>query len=265
MNELLAAVILGIVEGLTEFLPISSTGHLILVGHLLGFEGERSGVFEVFIQLGAILAVVWLYPRRFTGLFDFSAPDHGFKGIKALQKLAVVTAPALIAGFLLHKTIKMHLFGPIPVAIALVVGGVVLLVIERLFPAREGTPIEEVSLKQCAIIGLFQCLSLWPGMSRSGSTIVGGIICGLHRTVAAEFSFLAAVPVMCAAVAYDMYKNSGALSASDLPLFGVGFLVAFLSALLAIRFMIALLGKFSLQGFGVYRIVLGALVLWTLG
>lgn len=265
MEELLAAVILGIVEGLTEFLPISSTGHLILVGSLLGFEDERAGVFEVFIQLGAILAVVWLYPRRFTGLFDFSASDHGFKGVKALQKLAVVTVPALIAGFILHNTIKVHLFGPFPVAIALVVGGTVLLVIERVFPAREGTPIEEVSLRQCFIIGLFQCLSLWPGISRSGSTIVGGIVCGLHRTVAAEFSFLAAVPLMCAAVGYDMLKNVGRLSFEDLPIFGVGFLVAFLAAILAIRFMIALLGRFSLRGFGVYRIVLGALVLWTIG
>lgn len=265
MGELLTAIILGIVEGLTEFLPISSTGHLILVGHWLGFRDERSGVFEVFIQLGAILAVIWLYPRRFTGLFDFSAPDHGFKGARAIRKLAVVTAPALLGGFFLHATIKERLFGPIPVAVALIVGGVVFLIIERLFPPRKGTSIEEVSFRQCLIIGLFQCLSLWPGMSRAGSTIVGGIVCGLHRTVAAEFSFLAAVPIMCAAVGYDMYKNVATLSFDDVPFFAIGFLVAFLSALLAIRFMIAILGRFSLQGFGVYRIVLGVLVLWTLG
>ncbi|MFM1847079.1 MAG: hypothetical protein RL417_553 [Pseudomonadota bacterium] len=264
MSELLIAIILGIVEGLTEFVPVSSTGHLILVGHALEFRGDRSHVFEVFIQLGAILAVVWLYPRRFTGLLDFSSPDHGFRGVTAIKKLAVVSLPALIFGFLFHKTIKEQLFGPGPVAAALIVGGIALILIERIFPARAETPIEEVSLKQCFIIGLFQCLSLWPGMSRSGSTIIGGIVCGLHRTVAAEFSFLAAVPIMCAAVTYDMYKHLGVLSLADLPVFGVGFLVAFLSAIVAIRFMIALLGKFSLSGFGVYRVLLGGMVLWFL-
>lgn len=264
MNELFIAFVLGIVEGLTEFLPISSTGHLILVGHALEFQGERAHVFEVFIQLGAILAVVWLYPKRFTGLFDFAAKDHGFRGIAAIQKLALVSLPALLLGFLFHKTIKAELFGPLPVAVALIVGGLVLIVIERLFPPKAGIPIEAVTPRQCLIIGIFQCLSLWPGMSRSGSTIVGGIVCGLHRTVAAEFSFLAAVPIMCAAVTYDMYKHLGHLSLGDFPVFAVGFLVAFLSALLAIRFMIALLGKFSLQGFGVYRVALGCLVLWVL-
>jgi undecaprenyl-diphosphatase len=208
--------------------------------------------------------VVWLYPKRFTGLFDFTAKDHGFRGVAAIQKLILVSLPALILGFLFHKTIKAELFGPLPVAAALIVGGFVLVFVERFFPPKAGVPIEEVTPRQCLIIGLFQCLSLWPGMSRSGSTIVGGIVCGLHRTVAAEFSFLAAVPIMCAAVTYDMYKHVGVLSVSDLPIFAVGFLVAFLSALLAIRFMIALLGKFSLKGFGIYRIILGCLVLWIL-
>lgn len=262
MSDIAHAVLLGIVEGLTEFLPVSSTGHLILVGHALDFTGGTSDVFNVFIQLGGIAAVLFLYPERFTGLLDFSKPGHGFLGRTALAKLALATLPALVAGFLCHGFIKSALFGPLPVAVGLIVGGVLLLVIERLFPRRTVERIEDISYRQCLVIGIFQCFSLWPGMSRSGSTIVGGIVCGLDRSVAAQFSFLAAVPIMSAAVTYDMYKSAALLSWSDAPVFAVGFIVSFFAAKVAIRFMVALLARYSLRPFGVYRLILGALVLW---
>lgn len=262
MSELLTAALLGIVEGLTEFLPVSSTGHLILAGDLLAFTGSKANTFEVFIQLGAILAVVVLYWHRFIGFLQLSRPTSLFQGWGGIVRVGVATVPALICGALFHSTIKAVLFSPAPVAVALILGGVVMVLIERarFLSPRTGT-VDEITLKQSFAIGVVQCLSLWPGMSRSGSTIIGGMVCGLERRVAAEFSFVVAVPVMLAAVSYDLLKNASQLSQSDLPLFAVGFVVSFFTAILAIRFFVSLLGRWTLRPFGYYRIALGVLVL----
>lgn len=261
----LLATILGAIEGLTEFLPVSSTGHLILAGNSLGFTGPTAATFEIFIQLGAILAVVVLYFKRFLSLLDFNDTQRGgFVGMSGLVKLAVACAPAFFFGALLHKSIKVHLFAPLPVAIALLLGGLVLIYIERVIKPPAVHSIDEISLKQAFTIGLFQCLALWPGVSRSGSTIVGALICGISREAAAEFSFLVAVPVMCAATIFDLLKSFSSLSIADVPLFAIGFIVSFLSALLAIRVFISLLQKYSLAPFGYYRIALGIVVITML-
>ncbi|MBN8549430.1 MAG: undecaprenyl-diphosphate phosphatase [Deltaproteobacteria bacterium] len=264
MPELVVVVLLGLLEGLTEFIPVSSTGHLILLGDLLGFQGERAGAFDVFIQLGAILAVVVLYWNRFLSLLDFSQDgdrEESFRGRSGIMKLAAACLPALVLGFLAHRFIKEHLFNSFTVALALIVGGVLMLWVERQKRVAPIVAIEALTLKTCFAIGMFQCLSLWPGMSRSGSTIVGGMLLGLNRVVAAEFSFLVAVPIMCAATGYDLLKSLKFLSVADIVPFGVGFLVAFVSAMLAISFFMKILRKFSLVPFAVYRIALGAIVL----
>ncbi len=259
---MLDALILGIVEGFTEFLPISSTGHLILVGNLLGFTGEKAATFEVFIQLGAILAVLVLYQRRFTGLF--STETKGLAGIRGLKLLAITTVPAVIAGFLLHGIIKAKLFNPFTVAIGLLVGGVIIIVVERWHKPTEGVEIDDISEKQALKVGLFQLLALWPGFSRAGATIIGGRLVGLSDKAAVEYSFLAAVPLMIAAVGYDLVKSIPALSTNDIGIFFVGFVAAFLSALVAIKFLVAIVSRYSLAPFGWYRIELALMIFLVL-
>lgn len=250
MNEIMIAAILGVVEGVTEYLPISSTGHLIIAGHMLGFTGPRADTFEIFIQLGAILAVVWLYLRRLLTC-----------GLEGYLKLGVATLPALAFGFVLHHFIKEHLFSTQVVAVSLIVGGVVLM----LFPDKGSArlrSVDEFSFKHCFYIGLFQVLALCPGVSRSGATIVGAMVLGASRSAAAEFSFLLAVPTLCAAVGYDLLKSMSLLSSSDVPLFSVGFTVSFIVALIAIKSFISFLTRSTLKPFGLYRILLGAFILW---
>ncbi len=253
MNEFFQAILLGIVEGLTEFIPVSSTGHLIVAGHLLGFEGPKAATFDVFIQLGAILAVVFLYSHRFFGLLSFKK-ENGFSGLNGLILLALTTSPALFFGALLHSLIKQHLFSPITVAIGLGAGGVVILLAEARIPAVKRIGVDALGWKEALAIGFFQCLAMWPGVSRSASTIVGGMMIGIERKTAAEYSFLAAVPVMCAATIFDIYKSRSFLEASDIPIFFIGFLVSFIAALFALRFFIRLLGRTTLKPFGWYRI-----------
>ncbi len=257
------AIILGILEGLTEFIPVSSTGHLIIVGHLLGFSGATADTFDIFIQLGAILAVVVLYFERFRGLLDFRPGQSGFRGINGIVKLLAVSLPALVLGALFHGAIKRYLFNSTTVAIALILGGLVMIWVEsrKAKPARFKSP-EELPTRTAFIIGVFQCLALWPGMSRSASTIVGGMLLGLERQLAAEFSFLAAVPVMCAAVGYDLLKSAGSLTSLDVLPFALGFITSFLVAVLSIRVFMRLLNSWTLKPFGYYRIALGALLLF---
>ena len=269
--DIFQAIILGVVEGLTEFIPVSSTGHLIIAGHFLGLVGEKAATFEVFIQLGAILAVVFLYKDRFLGLISLKKTNN-FSGINGLLLLGLTTLPALVFGALAHSYIKRNLFNMTTVALGLGIGGVIMLLIERQYARQRATTvpregIDHLSFKDALAIGFFQSLALWPGVSRSGATIVGGIILGIHRKTAAEYSFLAAVPLMCAAVIFDLIKSvrdagSGALlSASDAPVFAIGFIVAFFSALLAIRYFIRLLGQVSLRPFGWYRIAVAVFIL----
>lgn len=257
----LIAIILGIVEGLTEFLPVSSTGHLILAGHALDFTGLRASTFEVVIQLGAILAVVWLYWHRFTGLLEFRK-NEGLKGRRGLMLLGLTTLPALIGGFLVHDLIKEHLFQPLTVAIGLFVGGVIIIVFESFKHSSRTLSLDDITPKQALGIGLAQTVAMWPGVSRSGATIIGGVIGGLDRKTAVEYSFLAAVPVMIAATSYDLLKSvsQGAVQASDFPLFATGFITAFISAALAIKYFVKFVQKYDFKPFGYYRIVLAILV-----
>lgn len=271
---LLIAILIGILEGLTEFIPVSSTGHMIIAGHMLGFTGEKADTFEVFIQLGAILAVVGLYRKSFLKLIPknlgaiFSQErlsntrDLGFEGWRGLTLLMITTIPALIAGKLAHSYIKEHLFSPQTVAIGLALGGLGLILIEFIKPKPTLTDINHFTWKEALAIGLFQCLALWPGMSRSGSTLIGGMLFKMDRKTAAEYSFIAAVPIMFAATGYDLIKSRHFLLLSDAPLFAVGFVVSFISAWFAIRYFIKFVANHSLQGFGWYRIALAIFTWW---
>jgi undecaprenyl-diphosphatase len=260
MDIWLTAVVLGIVEGLTEFIPVSSTGHLIVAGNLLGFVGEKASTFEVAIQLGAILSVVVLYWDRFLGLAyqrrsSRSDSVSALSGWPGICRIGIASLPALIAGYLFHDFIKSHLFTPVTVSWALAVGGVAILIVERSVSQQSFASLETLTLKQACGIGLFQVLSLWPGISRSAATIVGGLVLGLDRKGAAEFSFLIAVPIMIAASAYDVLKLSAALTSHDIGQFAVGFIVSFIVALISIKSFIRLLCRWSLIPFAWYRIV----------
>lgn len=252
--ELIHSLILGIVEGVTEFLPISSTGHMILTSYLLGIKGEVVNAFEVFIQLGAILAVVVLYRHRFARLFDFKS-QTGFSGVRGLMMLAVTSLPILIIGKLSENFIKTNLFNPVTVTWALAIGGVVLVFIERFRFEDSVDSLDKLDLKSALKIGLFQCLALCPGMSRAASTIIGGMFTGLQRTVAAEYSFLAAVPIMMIVCLKDLLEIWDKLSPNDVTAFGIGFVVAFVSALFAVKTFILMLQRTSMAPFGIYRII----------
>ena len=254
------AFILGVVEGLTEFLPISSTGHLIITGHLLNFTGPKADSFEVIIQLGAILAVVVLYWQRFTGLVRTN-PDQRFSGPFGLWLLFLTSLPAVIVGLIAHDAIKQYLFTPYTVAVALAVGAVLIFIVEA--KNRDGAvaTLDEITPGLALGIGLFQCLALWPGFSRSAATIMGGMLLGAKRTVAAEYSFIAAVPIMFGATGYDFMKSYQLFELNDLLFLLIGFVVSFLSAWMAIKGFIFLLGKLTLRPFAVYRLALASLIL----
>lgn len=264
MGDLWVAAILGIVEGLTEFLPVSSTGHLIVVGDLLKCSGEKAACFEVFIQLGAILAVVVLYWERFVGLIPRPGRGYdgnaGFSGVRGLVLLGLTTLPALVAGVLLHKLIKQHLFGPITVAWALGLGGVGIILAEWLKPEPRVASLDGLGYGAALAIGVFQCIAMWPGISRSASTIIGGLFWGLDRRTAAEYSFLAAVPVMTAATVYDLYKAWRFLEVSDFGFFAVGFAVSFVSAVAAVKTFIELVQRWSLVPYALYRMGIAPLI-----
>jgi undecaprenyl-diphosphatase len=262
VDSLGIAVVLGIVEGLTEFIPVSSTGHLILVGHLLGFVGEKAATFEVAIQLGAILSVVFLYWRRFIDLIPTRSVIHSdstLKGWCGLGRITLATLPALIVGFLARHTIKEQLFTPLAVTWALAVGGVAILFAEKFVSQRRSYSLETITMVQAFGVGLFQVLALWPGTSRAAATIVGGMLVGLERKGAAEFSFLIAVPIMFAATGYELVKMRGVFTTQDFVQFGVGFLVSFLVALIAVKAFVSFLSRWSLAPFAWYRITVAAI------
>ena len=262
MHSLGIAVILGVVEGLTEFIPVSSTGHLILVGHLLGFVGEKAASFEVAIQLGAVLSVVFLYWRRFLDLiptrsgFSSGSTLNGWSG---LYRITLATIPALIVGFFARHIIKEQLFNPLAVTWALAVGGVAILIAEKVVSHRRSASLETITLSQALGVGLFQVLALWPGTSRAAATIVGGMLVGLERKGAAEFSFLIAVPIMFAATGYELVKMRGLFATQDLLQFGVGFVVSFVVALFAVKGFVSFLSRWSLAPFAWYRIAVAAI------
>jgi undecaprenyl-diphosphatase len=256
---LIKGIFLGIVEGVTEFIPVSSTGHLILAGHLLGLDDDRAKVFDIFIQLGAILSIVWLYREKLTGVIR--QLPHQKDARKFMVNLLAAFLPAAVLGFMAHKMIKAYLFNPLTVAVALVLGGIAILLIERMKQRDHVIKTEDITMQQAAWVGIAQCLALFPGVSRSGATIMGGLVVGLDRTVAAEFSFFLAVPTMFAATGYDLLKSRALLTASDMTLFLVGFATAFLSALIVVKIFLRYVSKNDFKGFAYYRIVFGLVVL----
>jgi len=267
------AAIMGIVEGLTEFLPISSTGHLILAGSLLDFTGEMVKVFEIAIQTGAMFAVIWQYRERLartvTGL------GHDPVAQRFARNVLIAFVPAVVFGLALGKVIKAHLFHPVPVAMAFIVGGLIILAVEwrhrRLYGERdlEGTrqarveTVDDMSALDALKVGLLQCAALIPGTSRSGATIIGALVLGFSRKAATEFSFYLGIPTLIGAGAYSLYKDRAALSLADAPLFAIGTVFAFFSALLCIRWLIRYVSTHDFTVFAWYRIVFGAVVLWT--
>jgi undecaprenyl-diphosphatase len=255
------AAVMGLVEGLTEFLPVSSTGHLILFGEWLQFETASSSVFDIVIQTGAIIAVLCVYHERFwnvvTGL-------HKAKSQKFIGLLLLGFIPAAVIGVLLHEPIKEYLFNPQVVAVALIVGGIVMLAIEKFHLEGKTRDVDRMDWRTALKIGFFQCLAMVPGVSRSGATIIGGMLSGLDRKTAAEFSFFLAVPTLAGAGVYDLYKNWAAVTALDLQLMAVGLVSSFIFGWLAIVALIRLVVTVGFTPFAWYRIILGTIILFAM-
>lgn len=265
---LVKAFIQGIVEGFTEFLPISSTGHLILSGALLNFHDEKGKVFEIVIQSGAILAVCWEYRARIASTFSGMLTDP--RAQRFTLNLAIAFTPLAVLGLLLYKTIKSVLSNPVPVALAFVIGGVIILFAERWYKARAATAhvrmidsVDDLTPLDALKLGLAQCAALIPGTSRSGATIIGGLFFGLTRKCATEFSFFLAIPTLVAATFYSLWKERALLSSADVPMFSVGFIAAFLSAFLCVRWLLRYISSHDFTPFAWYRIVFGLVVLAT--
>jgi undecaprenyl-diphosphatase len=252
MNNLLDALILGIVEGLTEFLPISSTGHLILAGDLLDFTHPGRDVFYVAIQTGAMLAVLWEYRARFLRV-----------DLQLWRNLAVAFLPAAVLGLLVGGFIKTYLFKPVPVALAFIIGGVIILLVDRESKQPRVQSTQAMTWADALKVGLAQCFALIPGTSRSGATIIGGMLFGLSRRAATEFSFFLAVPTLIAAGAYDAWKNRALLVDKDLVMWGIGLVASFLSAFIVIRWLIRYVATHDFRWFAWYRIAFGIVVLAT--
>jgi len=253
------AAALGVVEGLTEFLPVSSTGHLILTGELLKFTGEQAKLFEVFIQLGAILAVLWLYREKIFSML-FKLP-----GDRQTQRfgmsLMIAFLPAALVGVVTHHYIKQYLFNPVTVAGALVAGGLAILYIEKRQHTNKVAQIEEIAFTMAFAVGFAQVFALFPGVSRSGATIMGGLLAGLTREAATEFSFFLAIPTMLAATVFDLAKSFTVLAVPDFVILGIGFVTAFISALWVVRWLVKFVSSHDFKPFAYYRIVFGALLL----
>lgn len=263
MDQNLIAVIVGIVEGLTEFLPVSSTGHMIIVGHLLGFDGHVADVFDIFVQLGAILSVIFIYKERFYRFFT----KDGWNVNKGLSvwHIAAGIVPVMLVAFFLYKYIKEYLFSPFTVCIGLVLGALLLMLAEKLTKGKEAELVDDVdkiTIRQALWVGVYQFLSLWPGFSRSGSTIAGGLLVGLSRQAAAHYTFLIAVPLMFVACIYDLLKNLSELTPADLQVLGIGFVVSFVVAYWSVLWFLKFLHKYDLTSFAWYRIALAAFSYW---
>jgi undecaprenyl-diphosphatase len=260
---LIKVIIMGIVEGLTEFLPISSTGHLILAGSLLNFTGEKVKVFEIVIQAGAMLAVCWEYRHRIMDVIRNFSSDVAAR--RFVANLLVAFLPAVVLGLLFGKMIKAHLFAPVPVALAFIVGAFIILIVERRNRLNEDRlrihSVDEMTVIDAFKVGCAQCFALIPGTSRSGASIIGGMAFGLSRQAATEFSFFLAIPTLFGATIYSLYKERALLSVADLPMFGVGALAAFISAFFCVRWLLRYISTHDFMIFVWYRIVFGMLIL----
>lgn len=260
---LIKVIIMGIVEGLTEFLPISSTGHLILAGSLLNFTGEKVKLFEIVIQAGAMLAVCWEYRHRIIDVIRNFSSDAAAR--RFVANLLVAFLPAVVLGLLFGKMIKAHLFAPVPVALAFIVGAFIILIVERRNRLNEDSlrihSVDEMTMLDAFKVGCAQCFALIPGTSRSGASIIGGMVFGLSRQAATEFSFFLAIPTLFGATIYSLYKERALLSVADLPMFGVGALAAFISAFFCVRWLLRYISTHDFMIFVWYRIVFGVLIL----
>ena len=262
MSDWLIAVLLGIIEGLTEFLPVSSTGHLILAGELVGFTDNSSIAFKIAIQLGAILAVLLVYWQRFwavgTGLLKAQPGAIAFT-----RNILLGFVPALLIGVVAYDAIRAAMQTPEIVAIALIVGGIIILLLERIVKNVRFHSVEDIPFGTALSIGLIQCTAMLPGVSRSGATIMGGLMMGVERKTAAEFSFFLAVPTMMAATVYALWKDRALLSADDLDMIAIGFTAAFVVAVIVVKAFVALVGRYGFAPFAYYRIIAGsAALLW---
>ena len=257
-------IIMGIVEGLTEFLPISSTGHLILAGSLLNFTGDKVKVFEIVIQAGAMLAVCWEFRFKIARVIIDFRTDIAAR--RFVVNLMAAFLPAVVLGLVFGKAIKEHLFKPVPVALAFIIGAFIIMIVERrnrrtLFTRVDS--VEDMSLLDALKVGFAQCFALIPGTSRSGATIIGAMAFGLSRRAATEFSFFLAIPTLFGATVYSLYKERALLSADDLPMFGLGAFAAFVSAFLCVRWLLRFISSHDFLWFAWYRIVFGVIVLVT--
>jgi undecaprenyl-diphosphatase len=267
------AAVMGIVEGLTEFLPISSTGHLILAASLLDFTGDKIKVFEIAIQTGAMFAVIWEYRIKLGSTVSGIARDPVAQ--RFARNLLIAFLPAVAFGLAFNKAIKEHLFHPVPVAMAFIAGALIILWVEKRHHRRYGErdlegrrharveTVDDMNALDALKVGLVQCFALIPGTSRSGATIIGGLLCGLSRRTAAEFSFFVAIPVLVSATVYELYKERAAIAQFDTVPLVVSCVVSFASALLAVKFLIRFVSRHSFAAFAWYRIVFGGLILLT--
>jgi len=258
---LLKALVLGIVEGLTEFLPISSTGHLILAADLLDFNDAKGKVFEVFIQTGAMLAICWEYRLRLWSVLSQALVERGAQ--RFIVNVAIAFLPAAVLGLAVGDLIKANLFKPVPVALAFIVGAFVILWAERRQHHERVATVDDMTWLDALKIGCAQCFALIPGTSRSGATIIGGLLFGLSRKAATEFSFFLAIPTLIAAGGYDMLKNRALFSIADVPTLGVGLIAAFVSAFLCVRWLLRYIASHDFTVFAWYRIAFGVIVLIT--
>lgn len=259
LSLIIKAIIMGIVEGLTEFLPVSSTGHLIVAGRLLNFPEAIAGTFEIFIQLGAILAVIVYFIRDLTDLLRRATKENSAR--RLLLNIAVAFVPAAAVGFLLNKFIEERLFNPTTVALALIGGGIIMLAVEWRPRTPKTTEIEQTSMKQALGIGIAQIAALWPGMSRSASTLIGGMLMGLDRSTALRFSFYLSIPTITIASLFALVRDPGSVGGEYLLVFATGFIVSFLVALVVIKFFLGYVARHDLKPFAWYRIVVGVILI----
>ena len=264
MQDLLTIILLGIIEGLTEFIPVSSTGHLILLGELLGFTGEGSAAFKISIQLGAILAILIAYWRRFWNVGQgLLRADRD--SILFTRNILIAFLPAMVIGAFAYEGIRVLLQSPMTVAVALILGGIAILAIERMVKTVTVESVEGMPLKTAIGIGIVQCVAMIPGVSRSGASIMGALLMGVERKTAAEFSFFLAVPTMIGATVYSLWSDRDVLTLDDLNAIAIGFTVAFLVALVVVKAFVAIVGRFGFAPFAWYRIVIGSVALaWLL-
>ncbi len=259
--DIFKAIFLGIIEGLTEFIPVSSTAHLVLFSQFINFNSIQNNLFEVIIQAGAILAICFIYRRKLSLVItDYKNP----KQQKFVTNIFLAFLPAAIIGLIIHAFIKQYLFSNVTIAIALIVGGIIMIIVEKKDIKNKVNDIDNISYSTAIKIGFFQCIAMIPGVSRSGATIIGGLILGLNRKVATEFSFFLAIPTIFSASFYDLYKNISSLDMNNIELIAIGMISSFLSSLIVIKWFIGFVSKNKFTPFAIYRIILGISIIFII-